>query len=358
MTIEIAFRRLSAQQLHDPQWRKPARVVAWLCGVQAQNPAWAQWSIGQRLYAGTSAVVERAIDQQCVVRTWAFRGTLHYVAASDLPWLIPLLAPAITARNARRYQQLGLDESTFAQSSQVIRDVLEPGQALARSTIGHALEDAGISAKGQRIYYLLQRAALDGAVCLGPQQGRQSTYLLTSHWIGTQAATNPRDPLAMLAERYFGSHGPATIQDFAWWSGLQVAAARQALAAVQTLVRVEVDGKTLWAAQEALPEPGRCTAYLLGPYDAYLLGYADRSSALNPSDTKRVNAGGGMPKPTIIVDGKVAGTWKRSPKRNRIVVALEPFRELSKAETEAIDQAAQRYGEFHARPVEIQRPDN
>ena len=119
------------------------------------------------------------------MRTWAFRGTLHYIAASDLAWLLPLLSPTIIARNARRYRQLDLDETTFAQSNQVIRSALEPGEPLIRAEIAHTLESAGISATGQRTHYLVQRAALDGVICQGLQRGREPTYVLVSQWIGS-----------------------------------------------------------------------------------------------------------------------------------------------------------------------------
>ena len=160
-----------------------------------------------------------------------------------------------------------------------------------------------------------------------------------------------RQSLATLAVRYFSSHGPATVQDFAWWSGLPVAVARKALNTAQSLVRVETDGKVFWAAQEPPSLPMPQTAYLLPPYDDYLLGYKDRSWALALADVKQVNAGGGMPKPTIVVRGKVAGTWRRTVNRNQMIVALELFRSLDETERKAVEHAALRYGEFNAIPT-------
>ena len=118
--------------------------------MQAQDYNWAKWSIGLRARDAKEPDVQRAIAERRVVRTWAYRGTLHFVAASDVSWLIPLLAPTIIARNARRYGQLELDEATFAQSNGVIRRALEREGSLVRAEIARALERAGISAKGQR----------------------------------------------------------------------------------------------------------------------------------------------------------------------------------------------------------------
>ena len=349
---EMTTWRLSAQQLYQPQWRQPERVVRWLGGVQAQNPAWALWSIGLRLRDGSASKVQHAIEERHIVRTWAFRGTLHYVAAADLSWLIPLLAPTIIARNTRRYRQLELDETTFAQSNRVIHEALEPGEPLLRAEIARALERSGISAKGQRIHYLVQRAALDGLICHGLPRGKEPAYSLVSQWIqpgqaqGLPLQQDVTGRLAALAERYFSSHGPATVQDFAWWSGLPVAIARQALGAAQSLVQIKAEGKALWAGQEQPVPSMPQAAYLLPPYDDYLLGYKDRSWALDPAYAKRVNAGGGMPKATIVVNGEVVGTWTRTIKDNRAIVRLKLFRSLDEPENQAIEKAAHRYSSF------------
>jgi hypothetical protein len=177
---------------------------------------------------------------------------------------------------------------------------------------------------------------------------------LLSQWIGTQPTRAPGDSLAALAEQYFSSHGPASVQDFAWRSGLPVSAARQALEATPSLVQVKAEDKLLWAGQEPLPVSVPQTAYLLPPYDAYLLGYKDRSWILDQAYARRVNAGGGMPKPTIVVNGRVVGTWQRMVKGPRTIVKPEPFRRLEEAEITAIEDAAGLYGQFNSSTVEIQ----
>jgi hypothetical protein len=351
----ISSWRLASQQLARPRWQEPERVVAWLGGVQAQDDRWAQWSIGLRMRDATEAAVQRAVKGRQIVRTWAFRGTLHYLAAADVRWLLSFLAPTIIAGNARRYRQLELDEATFARSDDVIRRALEREGALVRSEIASVLEEEGISAQGQRAPYLLQRAALDGVICHGAPRGREPTYVLLSEWIGTREGSDSGQGVDALAARYLASHGPATVHDFAWWAGLRVTAARQAVRDATSLVRVESGGKELWAAQGAPPPPVQGTAYLLPPFDDYLLGYKDRSAALDPAYAKRVNRGGGMPRPAIVVDGKVVGTWRRATKSGKTIVTLELFRALDRDESRAVEEAARRYGTFASAPVEIQQ---
>jgi hypothetical protein len=322
--------------------------------VQAQEYEWAKWSIGLRTRDATETDVQRAIAERRVVRTWAFRGTLHFIAASDVSWLIPRLAPAIIARNARRYRQLELDEAKFAQSNRVIRQALEREGSLVRAEIAYSLERAGITAEGQRAPYLLQRAALDGVICHGLPRGREPTYVLLSQWIGSSGELTHGKTQDALADRYLSSHGPATVQDFAWWAGLPVAAARQAYDGASSAIRVTAEGKELWAAQEQAPLPVQEMAHLLAPFDDYMLGYRDRSWALDPVHTKRVNAGGGMPRPTIVLNGEIVGVWRRTIKDDRVVVAQELFRGLDESERAAVKDAVRRFGDFYGVPVEIQ----
>jgi hypothetical protein len=338
--------RLSSQGLRQPRWRQPQRVVAWLVGVQAQDYVGAKWSIGLRLREGAEARVQEAIAERQIVRTWAFRGTLHFVAAADFFWLIPLLAPTIIAGNARRYGQLELDEATFASSEQVIRRVLEGGGQRIRSEIASALEGEGISAQGQRLPYLLQRAALDGLICHGPQRGREPTYVLVSDWLGPRRGPDPGDALAALADRYFASHGPATVHDFAWWAGLSMATARKALGAAPSVVGVAAGDRELWIGPGRPPTPAGTTAHLLPPFDDYLLGYRDRSAALAPAYAVRVNPGGGLLKPTIVLNGEVVGIWRSARKGGRTIVSQDLFRDLDRDERAAVGGAVRRYLDF------------
>jgi hypothetical protein len=363
----IAARRLVAQQLAGPPLPAVDQVVGSLGGVQAQDYDWAKWSIGLRLPQAGEATVQQAIAAGEVVRTWAFRGTLHLLAAADVGWLTALLAPAIVAGNSRRYRQLELDEDTLVRSGPLIASALAGGQRLTRAEIGRMLAAEGISVQGQRAPYLLQRAALDGLICHGPPRGREPTYVLLAEWAPPASSLDRDQALARLAQRYFRSHGPATLQDFAWWSGLPAGEARQGLAAARSsMLEVAAGGREMWAGQEeevaAAPgfgEPsspydslGASGVYLLPPFDEYLLGYKDRSAALAPDDAKRVNAGGGMPRAAVVVDGRVAGTWGRTTRNHRLRVTIELFQALGHPQQETLQAAVRRFGQFWGMPVE------
>jgi DNA glycosylase AlkZ-like len=346
--------RLTSQMLGDTRAPSAEQAVSWLLGVQAQEPRWARWSLGLRTHGCTDADVKRAISSRRIVRAWLFRGTLHLVAAEDLSWLMSLLAPRIIGGNTRRYRQLGLDDATFARSQMLIRDAIESSGPLTRAELAAHLARGGVPARGQQVPHLLQRATLDGLICHGPERGSEPTFALVSDWVGTRRSFDREEALRQLAIRYFSSHGPATKQDFAWWAGLTAGDAASAITSAAELVAIDADGVRHWAVGGVPSGALAGSGHLLPRFDGYLLGYKQRSLALDPVNARAVNTGGGMPKPTAIVDGRVIGTWGYTTKKKDVVVTVEPFRRLGRDERDALRRAAQRLDAFNPSPVTLQ----
>ena len=350
---ELINWRLVSQMLSAARLDTPGQAAAWLGGVQAQDYQWAKWSTGLRIGGITGAQVEQAVQERAIVRTWMMRGTLHFVAAGDLGWITALLAPGIIQGNARRYRQLELDEAVFAKSQAVLQRAIATSGPLTRSEIQAHFEQQGIPAQGQQLPYLLQRLALDGLICFGPLRGKQPTYVLLADWIGEQPVLDRGDALARLASRYFASHGPASLQDFAWWSGLDAREARQAVDSAAPIEALDVDGVRYRASGEPPTAARFECAHLLPPFDDYLLGYKDRLLVLDPAYAKQVNAGGGMPRPTVVVNGEILAVWSYQLKKQQMLVSIRPFRKLDLREIDLIAQAAAELGSFLSISVEI-----
>lgn len=342
----LKYWRLVVQKLSTQLLLRPENVVEWFGGVQAQDYRWAKWSIGLRTDGCTDEVVEQSVQDHQIVRTWMFRGTLHFVSADDLAWLTSLLAPGIIKSNARRYRQLELDDAAFVNSQKVIQQAIEAQGPLTRAEIKSYFELAGVPAEGQQVPYLLQRAALDGLICQGPISGSEPTYVLISDWIEAQQSLDKAKALEILAMRYFLSHGPATEQDFAWWAGLSAREVRQGVESASALASIDFEGVRYWINGNPPPIEGSDCAFLLPPFDNYLLGYKERSLVLDPSYKKRVNPGGGMPKPTVMVNGSILGTWKYRTKKGKLDITFQPFRGLNPHERKLIDNAANQFREF------------
>ncbi len=349
---EIAVERLAAQQFDSARFEAPADVVSWLAAIQAQDYAGAKWSVGLRLPGSSDAVVEQAIASRAIIRTWAMRGTLHFVSAEDIHWLLALLAPRIIARNARRYRQLDLDAATLAHSSELLARALEGGEQLDRAALRDFLEKNGISTAGQRIFYMLQRASLEGLIGQGIAVKNKPSFF------ALPPAGEPADhdsALAELATRYFTSHGPATRADFSWWSGLPAAEVKAGLAAATQLVSESHDGRRYWRPASA-PSPANHGAdvLLLPPFDSFLLSYRDRSASIEAGDVEAWSQNKAMFSPSVLLRGKVVGLWKRSFKGQSVVIESVPFRPLAAAESRSLADAEARYARFLGLP---QHPD-
>lgn len=346
---EITHHRLRNQQIALTTCHTPEKVVAKLGAMQAQDYGGALWAIGLRLPKATEVEVEKAIARRAIVRTWPMRGTLHFVAAADVHWMLKFLTPRIVAGAARRREQLELDDATFVRCEKVFVRVLQGGNQFTREEMFASLERAKIAVDNHRGYHILWRLAQERLLCFGARQGKQQTFTLLDEWVPAPSKLEREAALAELARRYFTSHGPATLQDFVWWSGLKVSEAREGLETVSPrLIKEIVDGKVYWMPPDMLASSRASTdIYLLPAFDEYMLGYQDRSAALEPRHARKIVPGGnGMFLPTIVSNGRVVGTWKRTLKKKTVVVTPSPFTSLTKAETRAVASVAERYGQF------------
>jgi hypothetical protein len=349
---------------------KPGEVVQRMGMVQAQDYLGALWAVGLRTPGATEADIEQAIAERQFVRTWPARGTLHFVAAQDVRWMLALLAPRAVQGASSRHRQLGLDEETFARSRKRITQVLRNGNRMTREALYQAMESSGISPEGQRGIHILGRLAQEGLICFGPRDGKQQVFVLLEEWLpaasdlpgardlpGTEVLP-PEQALAELARRYFTSHGPATVKDFAWWSGLTVTKARAGLEmAGPHLAQVEMDGIRYWGppSAPAKVEPSRVkpsrvkpspAVHLLPAFEEYLLGYTDRSAVLEPGYAQQKVARNGILRPIIVIDGQVVGAWKRALKKETVIVTPTWFAQPDEACLKAFRGAVVNYGEF------------
>jgi hypothetical protein len=357
LVAEIARRRFESQRLSRTTFTKPAEVVAWLGAVQAQDYLGALWAVGLRLVDACEADVERAVAERTIVRTWPMRGTLHFVAAADARWVTELLAPRAIAVGASRFAAAGIDGAVLTKARRALVRKLEGGRRLTRPAAYRALEDAKIATGDSRGLHLLWRLAHDGVLCFGPREGKQQTFVLFEEWLPGAKRLDREEALAELARRYFTGHGPATIADFAWWSGLKRSdASRAVLLAGKAIEEETINGERYWFAPSRERGGSRrgAVAHVLPAFDELLVGYADRSASIDEGDAKRV-AGGGIFASVIVVDGRVVGTWKRRIARHRVVLSTAPFAKPSVSRARAIDLAMRRYARFLRLDIEDDR---
>jgi hypothetical protein len=342
----IARLRLLNQQLAAPRFKQPEQLVQWMGCIQAQDFAGAKWALGNRLPGITEAAIDQLFNEGKILRTHILRPTWHLVSPADIGWMLQLTAPRIKAFNKVLHRKLGIDDRVLTRSKHVMVKALTGGRQLTREQLVGLLQKARINTDDIRSNFLLMDAELDGIICSGARQGKQFTYALLEERV-TQLQYRSREAsVAELAKRYFFSRGPATLQDFTWWSGLNTTQAKAGIEMNRSLLHHEVhNGQAYWFA--AAQHPGESTAanlHLLPAFDEYTVAYKDRTDVLQPH--YHSSTGNGIFKPVVVLNGQVTGIWKRTETKQQVQVDVQPFTRLSRQTARAVTTAARKYAAF------------
>lgn len=349
----IVRRRLAAQRINSSEFTSAPEVVRWMTAMQAQDLPGALWSVGLRLPGSTAEAVEDALRDGSIVRSWPMRGTLHLVAPEDLGWMLSLTTERLVKLSAARRTALELDDHQLERARAAAVEALSGGHALRREAMHELFAKVGVRPDGQRGYHVLWYLAQTGTLCFGPPDGKQQTFALSSEWISSPRDLARDEALGEFALRYFRSHGPASIRDFAWWASLTLRDARIGLAVARDgLEAIDRDGDTLYAAAGAEPGPARDGIRMLPGFDEFLLGYQDRTPQLAPEHVQRIVPGkNGMFMPTIVHDGEVIGIWKRTLSSRDVALTTEVFSASNDRVTIGVERAARRYAGYLGRRV-------
>lgn len=328
-------------------------VVRRVFAVQAQDATAADLAVRVRARDLTLAQVVAAYERErSVVRGWYLRGTLHTVTAEDARWVRPLLAPRVLAGTARRYRELGLDETVRERADALLRRVLGTHGPLTRAELTGHLAGLGVATEGQAPFHLIRHAALTGVLCHGPRRGGEATYVLLDDWL---PAGRPRwegeAAVAELARRYLAGYGPAAPEDFATWSGVPLGWARKAWSALTAARTIATEGSlSALAGAPATAEPTG-DVRMVPAYDTYLLGYRTRETAVLSGHEREVWPGGGVIRPTVLVDGLAVATWSRAQGPQPVRVA--PFAPLTPEVEAAVRRECVAVTRFLAPPDEV-----
>ena len=345
----IARQRLRNHYVTRTAGLSPTDLVAWFGAVQAQDYTAAKWALGLRLpNSVTAAAIDEAFDAGRLLRTHVLRPTWHFVAPTDIHWMLHLTGPRVQQRLSSYSRKLGLDARIRTRAAAVFERALTNGQHLTRNELAAHLRRARLDVKGITLAFLTIHAELDGLICSGPRRGKHLTYALLAERAPREHRLSRDEALAELAARYLQSHAPATVRDFVWWSGLTTADARRAMDMVRAK-QLQADGHVYRHLASAPPRSRLSSSiHLLPIWDEYFVAYRDRTAVplgRTPNGTTFQN--------TILIDGQVAGSWKARPSLTQLEVSAVPFRSLRPAERAHIERAAQRYGRFTGLPVSV-----
>ena len=357
---DIARRRLASQNLIGPRCETPVEVVHRLGAVQSQDYAGGKWAVGQRTRAATDDDVEQGLSDGSILRTHVLRPTWHFVAAQDIRWMQELTAPRVKGIMASYDRKLEIDEKVYARSTAAIAKALSGGNHLTRTELARVLARPRSlvgPAGTQWLAHLMMRAELDAVICSGVRRGKQSTYALVDERAPRARRMNRDEALAELTSRYFSTRGPATVQDFSWWSGLTVSDARNGVESLGSrLEHGTVDGRKYWFAEPAQSVKGSTSsAHLLPNYDEYFIGLKDRSAIQELVKGRVVGLPGDMTFAYVVMaDGQLVGGWTRSVTTRKARLTVRLAVKVTPGQLRSIEAQARRYGEFLRLPVELE----
>jgi hypothetical protein len=345
---ELLSSRLYNQQLSVASFQTPAELVSWMGAIQAQDYAMAKWAVGLRIKNANDEIIENAITDGSIIRTHVLRTTWHLVTPSDIRWMLQLTAPGIYKQMAYYDRQLEIEQKELMKSAKLFEKTLIGEKQLTRPELEEIFTKAKFNCDGMRFGHLLMHAELQGLICSGAKKGKQITYALLEERVPAARKYNREESLAMLTQKYFQSHGPAMLKDYMWWSGLTAKEAKEGIALLgRKINNVSYNEEMLWYID--LPDKIKMdkTIYLLPNFDEYIVGYTNRD-ALMPENSGSELSREGNPlfSNTIIMNGQVYGTWKRTLKSNGVTINTTVFDELSIANKKQIEQAELRFQKF------------
>ena len=344
---EVVLRRLAASGLTGRLRASPEQVVDHLLAVQSQDVQPSSWSVAQRTEGGTDALVTQARDDGRLLRTHVLRTTWHDVRPADLRWLLALTAPRVRQQAAGARRQLGLDDEVLATARRAVEPAVT-GRALTRPQVAQVLAGAGLALDARGLGYVLMLLELDAVVCSGARDRHLHTYVLLDERVPPAPA--PDDPTTELVRRFLRGHGPATVQDLAWWSSLRVSDLRRALTALGDEVRRdEVDGLQLWSPADVPPPPPAPGLQLVQAYDEHLVAFTQSKHLTDPGRVvgRRERPYMGV----VLVDGVVAGSWGRTATASGVTVRVTP--RGAPLDGAGLQAAAEAYGAFLGLPATV-----
>jgi hypothetical protein len=345
--LDIARWRLRSQHLVWPGTVPAAEVVGSLLAVQAENPGQAAWAVASRTSRPDQAELAALLDDGTVLRTHVLRPTWHFVRAEDAGWLLDLTGPRVRRVTGQQLRNAhGLDERSIDRAVTAVLEALASRGQLTRVQLADELRERGIPGSGQMLMILLAHAELGGLICSGTIADGEHTYALMSERVPAPRRLGRAEALAELALRYFIGHGPATERDLAYWATLPLTDVRAGLEQVaDRLDSFRHDGRIFWHAPGDAPGgPQEPAAHLLQILDETYRGYQDSRWVLDAAGDvphARETATG-----MALVDAQLIAAMRRTVANDHVRFDLRPYRMLTRAEIEAVDQAARRYGEY------------
>jgi hypothetical protein len=352
---DISGIRLINQQIAEPKFSAVRDLINWMGAIQSQDYPMSKWALGIRLISSTDKLIETAFEKAEILRTHILRPTLHLVSAENIRWLLKLTAPGIKTRLKTRQKELNLNESLLKKCNSIIRDSLKGGNHLTREELAEILNKAKVHLENQSIYHVLVNSELDGITCSGRIKGGKQTFALFDERVPETKELTKEESLGKIAGIFFSSRGPATIQDFIWWSGLSVTNSKNALEIAEPdLVSEKINSETYWFSDHYPNSKNKkFSTCLLPAFDEFLICYKNRSASVPVDFREKTVSDNGIFRPIIVVNGQVRGLWNRTVKKDKVIIETKLLEPVSALIKNKIKKQGEAFGQFLGKKTEI-----
>lgn len=340
----IISTRLQRQKLIE--WNTDIEnLIDYLWVIQAQDYNQAKWAIAWRLQNISSQDIDEAVNSNKLVRGWAMRWTLHVFSSKDIGWILDIVWPHMIAGMKRNLEKNDLNDKELDRIYEACRQCLDWWKKISREGLILELEKSGFHMSWTRINYILYTLSLSKKLCLGCLDWRSSTLTLYDDRIPLSTPTSREEGLWKLATLYFRTHGPATLADFKWWAGLNATDIKTGVEIIKSrLQNIEWNDQIYYFFESELSQNiDNPKIQLLAGFDEYFLGYKDRSIAIHKSLIPRIQTSNAIFFPLILDNGKIIWSWKRSVKKDNVIIEISTFDAINKQILSWIEIEAQRF---------------
>lgn len=349
---QVAAFRLARHHLSSPA--APSRLVdvlSEMAGAQSQLLSAAQISLWARIPELAPGRIATALARdRSLVRAWCMRRTVYLLpsrelavfvrgsarrADRELTWMRGrgFSTEQLEAFNVATLRALDRPRTRSELIERVGQELDLPAAVHRGGGWGNERELAGLTMNGLTIpgYYLLHLAGASGVICAGPSRGNEATFVRADAWLPDWEDVPVERAETELLRRYLAAFGPASVEDFTWWTGLRLRDARPIWARLsEELAPVEVDDRPSWALRADLPELASARLdpsdlHLLPYFDSFLLGHREDRHAVRPEHRAEVYRPAGWVAPVVLHRGRAIATWAHARHGARLRIQVQPF---------------------------------
>jgi hypothetical protein len=354
-TSELLYIRLYNQLLASHQLKEPQEVVSWMGAMQSQSLDSAKWAIGVRLEDKTVKDIDEALNTGKIIRTHILRPTWHFVSADDIHWMFDLSNPRLKPIYRSYVKTTGADELLIYRAIPFLEKVLMDDKHMTKKEINDVLQTHNILLDNVHLNMLIHYAEMEGIMVNGRLKGNKQTFTLLEEWVPRKETLHKEEALERLARRFFTSHAPATLNDFAWWSGLTLTECKQAIEMIKIdFVCEMVNGREFWMRNDVIiPPVSGDSALLLPPFDEFAISYKNRSELINETHYSKVMTKNGIFSPTVMWKGEIIGLWKKTAQKGIPKIELSFFEKMPEKVQRLFEPEIKRLEQFYKLDVSL-----